>query len=99
MPGTHANFCQRNARLYDPVYLCLSVCVCVCLNQPSWFLAWELHSTLPTLCFKEIKVSPKIRVLPSGTLPQTLDLENFATMSQSLKCVINLARERWMLRP
>ena len=63
--------------------VCLSVCVCVCLNQPSWFLAWELHSTLPTLCFKEIQVSPKIRVLPSGTLPQTLDLENFAMAYRS----------------
>ena len=90
MPGTHANFYQRNARLYDPVSLCLSVCVCVYLNQPSWFLAWELHSTLPTLCFKEIQVSPKIRVLPSGTLPQTLDLENFAMAYRSSKRVVTL---------
>jgi len=36
-------------------------------------------STYATLCFKEIKVPPKIRVLPSGTLSQTLDFENFAT--------------------
>ena len=35
----------------------------------------------PTLCYKEIWVSPKIRVRPSGTLSQTLDLENFATAS------------------
>jgi len=27
--------------------------------------------TCATLCFREIKVSPKIRVLPSGTLFQT----------------------------
>jgi len=30
-------------------------------------------------CFREIRVSPKIWVLPTGTLSQTLDLENFAT--------------------
>jgi len=40
-------------------------------------LPWRLPSTCPTLCYKEIWVSPKIRVLPSGTLSQTLDLENF----------------------
>jgi len=44
-------------------------------------LAWQLLSTYLTPCFKEIRVDirPKIRVLPSGTLSQTLDLENFAT--------------------
>ena len=34
---------------------------------------------------KEIWVSSKISVLPSGTLSQTLDLENFATASR-LRC-------------
>ena len=29
--------------------------------------------------FKKIRVTPKIRALPSGTWPQTLHLENFAT--------------------
>ena len=42
-----------------------------------------LPSTYPTLCSKEIWLSPKIRVLPSGTLSQTPDLENFATASRS----------------
>ena len=37
-------------------------------------LIWELHSTYPTPCYKE---SSKIRVLPSGTLLQSLDLEIF----------------------
>ena len=34
-----------------------------------------LSSTYPTLCCGEIRVSPKNRVLPSGTLSQTSDLE------------------------
>jgi len=43
----------------------------------------ELPSTYHTLCYEEIWVSPKIRVLLSGTLFQTPDLENFATSSRS----------------
>jgi len=56
----------------------VSVCVCVRLsqvgvllkrlNESGWFLAKELHSTYPTLCYKEIHVPLKIRVLPSGIL-------------------------------
>jgi len=34
-------------------------------------------------CCKEIRVPPKIGVLSSGTLPQTLDLKNFARASRS----------------
>ena len=34
-----------------------------------------------------LQVPPEIRVLPSGTLAQTLDLDNFATPSQSTKLV------------
>ena len=33
-----------------------------------------------------------------GTLSQTRDLENFASMYRSSKRVIDLARERWTLR-
>ena len=54
------------------------------------FVAREFLSTHPTLYFKEIRVSPKLMVLPSGTLTQTLDLENFATAYRSSKCVIDL---------
>ena len=56
-------------------------------------LAWELLFTFPTLCSKEIQVPSKIRLLPSGTLLQTLDVEDFATACRSSKRVINLARE------
>jgi len=44
----------------------------------------------PTPCCEEFWVSPKIRVLPSGTLSRTLDLENFATVSRS-RCQQNSA--------
>ena len=43
-----------------------------------------------TLSFKEIWLPPKLRVLSSGTLSQTLDLENFATPSRS-RCQRNSA--------
>ena len=46
------------------------------LNKSGWFLVWKLLSTYPALCFKEILVTSKIRVLFSATLLQTLDLEN-----------------------
>jgi len=63
------------------------------LDESSWFLAWRLPSTYPTLRYKEIWVSPKIRVLPSGTLSQTSDLENFATVSRS-RCITTRRRRR-----
>jgi len=63
----------------------MSICHKPVLYQNNWtnrielVLAWCLSSTNPTLtlCYKEIWVSPKIRVLPSGTLSQTLDLKKF----------------------
>ena len=58
---------------------CLSVIVCLCLSQFDvvsnrieriglFFLAWRLLLTTPTLCYKDVQVSAKVRVLPSGTL-------------------------------
>ena len=47
--------------------------------------------------FKEIQVSTKIRVLTSGILSKTLDLENFSLAYRSSRCVIDLAREGWTL--
>jgi len=67
----------------------LSVCVSVCLSDTRWYCIEtaariELIFCIQVCCdlyriFMEIWVSPKITVLPSETLPQTLDLENFAT--------------------
>jgi len=74
------------------VCLCLSVTsrgiLSKRMNESSWFWALELPSTRPTLCSKKIRVSPKIRVLPSGTLSQTPDLENFASAYRSSKRVM-----------
>jgi len=69
--------------LFLPARRCASV-VLACLSVlhkwlSSNFLANMFPSTHAALCWKGIRVSPKIRALPSGTLPQTLDLENFAT--------------------
>jgi len=52
----------------------------------------------PTFCYKVIQVTSKIKVLSSGTLLLTPDLENFATACRSSKRVINFARERWTLQ-
>ena len=87
--------------------LCLSVCLFVCLsqvrvlskreNESCWFWARPGASfDHPMLSCKKIRVSPKITALPSGTLSDTPDLENFATAYRSSKCVINLARQKWM---
>ena len=71
--------------------LCLSVCVCWSitswillkrLSGLSWFLAWWLPSSYPTLCCKEILVNPTIRVLPSRTV-QDAGLRKFRHGGQS----------------
>jgi len=52
---------------YDPVYVCLTQVGVLSkgMNGLIWFLAWRLLLTSPALCFKEVQVSTKIRVLPS----------------------------------
>jgi len=55
---------------YDPVSVspCLSEAVLSKgMDRSTWFLAWRLLSTRPTLRYKEIQVTIKLRVLPSGT--------------------------------
>jgi len=42
-------------------------------------------STYPTLSYKDIQVPPKISVLSSGNLTQTLDLKHFAKASRSCR--------------
>ena len=79
----------------------LSSCVCpfVCLSvrkKPvlhqndqtditGFWLVGFLWVTYPKQCYKEIRVTPEIRVLPSETLPQTLELENFVMTSRWCK--------------
>ena len=86
----------------------VAMALCLCLSQvsvlskwmdgSSWFLASRLLSTYPTLCYKEIQVYTKIRVFPTGTLSQTPDLENFASVYRLWKRVIDLAQEMWTLQ-
>ena len=72
-----------------PLSVCLSVCpsqagvVSKRPDESSWFLECRPPSAYPTLSYKELWVSPKTKVLPSGTLSQTPDLEDFATASRS----------------
>jgi len=102
---------RRYASAGRPTSYCpvsVSVCLSVCLSQvgvlskwmdgPNWFLACRLFSTFATLSYKEIRLSPKIRALPSKTFSWTPDLENFANAYRSSKRIIDLARERWTLR-
>ena len=74
---------RRCASAVYVVVMCPSVCLSVtsrcCIETTrriELVLAWRLHSTYPTLWYKDIWVSPKIRVVPSG-------LENFASASRS----------------
>ena len=65
---------------------CPSVCHRYCIETTGRIelvLAWRLSFTCPILCCEEIWVVPKVRVIPSGTLSQTPDLENFVTASRS----------------
>ena len=67
---------------------CGPMSVCLCLSVTSWcsiksnkrinlvFGIGSFFSTSPTLYFKEIQVSTKIRVLPSGTFSLIPDLKN-----------------------
>jgi len=67
------------------VSVCLYVCVChmpvLCQNSCTdrvEFFCIHVSLIYAMLCFREIRLSPKIMVLSSGTLCQTLDLKNFA---------------------
>jgi len=78
--------CHMLARVAMALCLCLSVtsrCSIETDERIELVLAWDLSSTYPTLCYKEIRISSKIRVLPSGNLFQTQGRENFATAYRS----------------
>jgi len=69
---------------YGPVSVSVSACYKLELYGKDWTIRrFELPPIYPTLCCNQIRVSLKIRVLPSGTLSQTLDSENFARASRS----------------
>jgi len=66
-------------------------------DESSWVMTFKFHSTCSTLCCKKIQVISIIRVLPSDTLSQTLDLQNFPWPCWSLQCVINIVCQMSML--
>jgi len=87
--------------LYDTRVLAIPLCLCLSqvslsqvgvlskgMNGLIWFLARRLFSTIPTLCFKQTRVSTKTRILPSGTFLNSVPI---------VERGINLARERWTL--
>jgi len=81
----HATLCWRGIRCRR-MSICPSVCLSVtsrhCIEtsgQIELVLKCRLPPNYPRLCYKEIWVPPNTRALPSGTLSQTLDLENFST--------------------
>ena len=90
--------------IYGPVSV--SVCVsCLCLSQvgvlskrmngSSWYFCIGASFDLScTLFYRKIRVSLKIRVLPSQTLSITQGLVNFATTRSSLQPVTNNAHWR-----
>ena len=81
-----STFYRRDAVIegasYGPVSVSVSVTSRCSIKRDGrliCFLAWKLFSTSPTLCFKEIRVSTKVRILPRKTFSKTLQSENFAT--------------------
>ena len=86
---------RRYASAVFAVVVCSSVCLsvtsryCIIVSKrlygSNWFLSWRLSITyaIQKRCCKKIRVSLKVRLLISGTVSQTLDLENFATASRS----------------
>ena len=83
------------------VSICSSVRPSVCLSQAgilskrldesSWFLACRLPAVYPTLCYREMWVSPKIKILPAGTLSK---LGTQKISPQQVDRVVNKTRRR-----
>ena len=94
------SFYQRDAvlaRYYLRSCVCLSVCLSVRhkseFYQNGWTdraVAQRLPSTYSTLCWKVTEVSPKLRILISGTLSQTLTLKQFRNCTSTGASVVNL---------
>jgi len=68
---------------YKPV-----LCTSKRLDESSWVLTERLLSTYPTLCYTEISVSSKIRVLAAGTLSQTAEFRHGKSIASSTKLVV-----------
>jgi len=85
----------RYASAVYAVVIIMSVCpsqagiVSKLLDELSWYLAYRLPSINPTLSYKHIWVSPKIRVLPCVNLPQTLEFRRGKSIALSTKLVVD----------
>jgi len=86
--------CYHSTR--DCLLVSVSVMQVGVLSKSSDRLSMGLSLTYPTLCYKEILLSSKRRVLPTSTLSHTLDWENLAMACRLLQHV-NLTGQRWML--
>ena len=83
------------ARYMLGIYLvaCLSVCKPVlsrndCADRAG-LMYMDAFSSLSSLCFREIRLSPKITVFLSETLSRTPDLKNSATAFKSIVFLTN----------
>jgi len=75
------------ARVYAMTSPCLFVTCMLCIKMTAWIeliFACRFPSTYATMCFKVIRVPPKIRVVPSGTLSR-----NFAAACRWLTSEIH----------
>jgi len=101
------NFYPRDAMIAHVLYSYGPVSVCLCLsqvgvlsnrlNESGWFWVWELPSTYPTLCFKEIQVSSKNKGTSLWNFVPNSGLRKFRHSISIVETCYNLARE-WTLR-
>ena len=77
-----ATLCYRGISCPSVRRLSQAVIASKPLNETSWVLVSGLFSTYNSRCCNEIRLSPKIRVLPCGNLSLPLDSENAATANR-----------------
>jgi len=82
----------------DYLWPCVLVSLRLSLSGLMSFLMWGLLSTSPALCFKEIQVSTKIRVLTLWNVFLNPGLRKFRHGILIVERFNYLARERWTLR-
>jgi len=68
----HSALC---AMVHSSVHLCHKPVFC--WNGSSWFLAQGLPAAYPTVCFKRIRVSPKVHNYTSSQMPNVGDFSAF----------------------
>ena len=110
-PRTHAAWSPAPSLLARNARYSLSSCVRLSvrpsqagivskrLDESSWFSEWRLPSIYSTLCYKEIWVSPKIKVFPLGVCRKLRTQRKFRhgksiVLSTKLVVVVD-GRVRW----